>query len=69
MNSKNEVQTVNHKCVYISLFQWTDINLVISIDLNPDKHNTQAVHIHLFTWLKYVSAVPPSHHDVENTSA
>jgi hypothetical protein len=68
MNSKKEVETINHNYLYIILLQWTDINVFINSDLNPDKHNTRTLYIHLFAFLRYVSVVPSNHHEVENTS-
>ena len=66
--AKKEVQTINHNYILINLLQWTDINVFINSDLNPEKHNTQTVYIHLFTFLQHVSVVLSNHHEVENTS-
>jgi len=63
-----EVQTINHNYIYISLLQWTDVNIFINNDLNPDKHNTRTVYIHLFTFVQHVSVVPSYHREAENTS-
>ena len=68
MNGKKVLQTINHNYIYISVLQWTDINVFINSDLNPEKHNAQTVYILLFTFVQHVSVVPSNRYEVENIS-